>query len=84
MRHKLIEGAWTCRLQARPGARKLFILEEQSPEGQGTAWKAHSRLTARYRKHSPRGRKPTVVTAAIARELAAFMRDIARRTKPAR
>lgn len=71
VRHKLIEGAWTYRLQARPGERKLYILKEQSPEVQDIAWKAQSRLTARYRKLIQRGEKSTVVTTAIAREMAA-------------
>lgn len=83
VRHKLVEGAWTYRLPARPGARKLYILQEQSAEVQDIAWKAQSRLTARYRKLSQRGKKSTVVTTAIAREMAAFMWDIARRTMPA-
>lgn len=80
VRHKL----WTYRLQARPGERKLYILREQSPEVQDIAWKAQSRLTARYHKLIQRGKKPTVVTAAIAREMAALMWDIAHRTMPAR
>ena len=84
VRHKLIEGAWTYRLQARPGARKLYILQEQPAEVQDIAWKAQSRLTTRYRKLIQRGKKSTVVTTAIAREMAAFMWDIARRTMPAR
>lgn len=37
VRHKLIEGAWTYRLQARPGARKLYILKEQPAEIQDIA-----------------------------------------------
>lgn len=80
VRHKLVEGAWIYRLQARPGARKLHISKVQS---QDIAWKAQSRLTARYRKLSQRGKKSTVVTAAIAREMAAFIWPIARRTIPA-
>lgn len=83
VRHKLIEGAWTYRLQARPGVSKLYILQDQSAEVQDIAWKAQSRLTARYRKLSQRGKKSTVITTAIAREMAAFMWDIARRTMPA-
>ena len=82
VRHKLIEGAWTYRLQARPGERKLYILKEQPAEIQDIAWKAQSRLTARYRKLVQRGKKSTVVTTAIAREMAAFMWDIARRSEP--
>ena len=37
------------------------------------AWKAQTRLCARYRKMIARGKKPTVVVAAIARELAGFI-----------
>jgi transposase len=37
------------------------------------AWITQTRLTARYRSLSARGKKTTVVCAAIARELAAFM-----------
>jgi transposase len=72
------------RLQARSGARKLYILQEQPAEVQDIAWKAQSRLTTRYRKLIQRGKKSTVVITAIAREMAAFMWDIARRTMPAR
>lgn len=67
MRHKLIEKAWTYRLQARPGETKLYILKEQAPEVQDIAWKAQSRLTTRYRKLNQRGKKSTVVKTAIAR-----------------
>ncbi len=84
MRRRLIEGAWTYRLRARPGERKLYILKEQPAEIHDIAWKAQSRLTARYRKLVPRGKKSTVVTTAIAREMAAFLWDIARRAMPAR
>ena len=82
VRHKLIEGAWTYRYPARPGVRNLYILREQSPDVQDIAWKAQSRLTARYRKLRRNGKKTTVITTAIAREMAAFMWDIARRTMP--
>ncbi|SDJ60392.1 transposase [Salipiger marinus] len=37
VRHNLIEGAWTYRLQAQPGERKLYILREQSLEVQDIA-----------------------------------------------
>lgn len=52
--------------------------------GPAIAWKAQSRLTARYRKLILRGKKSTVVMTAIAREMAVFMWDIARRTMPVR
>ena len=44
---------------------------------------AQARLTARYRRLRRNGKKTTVITTAIAREMAAFMWDIARRTMPA-
>ncbi len=42
------------------------------------AWKAQARLTKRYRALTARGKRTTVATTAIARELAAFMWAIAR------
>jgi transposase len=42
------------------------------------AWKAQVRLCGRYRKLLARGKHPNTVTAAIARELAAFMWAIAK------
>ena len=46
------------------------------------AGKAQSRLTARYRKLSARGKLTTVVCTAVARELAAFMWSIGRTVQP--
>jgi hypothetical protein len=42
-----------------------------------TAWKAQERLCRRYRKLARAGKSPTVVTTAIARELAGFAWAIA-------
>ena len=42
------------------------------------AWKAQTRLCTRYRTMVARGKKPTVVVAAIARELAGFIWAIGR------
>jgi len=83
VRRTLVEGAWTYRYPARIGERKLYILQKVSPEVRDIAWKAQSRLTARYRRLNQRGKKKTVITTAIARELSAFMWDIARRPMPA-
>jgi transposase len=47
------------------------------------AWKAHVRLCARYRRLSATGKKPPVVVAASAREIAAFLRAIGREVAPA-
>lgn len=83
VRRTLVEGAWTYRFPARIGEKKLYVLQKLPPEIQDIAWKAQSRLTARYRQLSQHGKRKTVITTAIARELSAFMWDIARKTMPA-
>jgi transposase len=47
------------------------------------AWKAQVRLCARYRRLSATGKKPPIVVAAIAREVAAFLWAIGREVAPA-
>ena len=81
-RRMLIEAAWSYRFPARisPGATAA------SEEGlakpiRDTAWKAQERLCRRYRKLARAGKSPTVVTTAIARELAGFAWAIARQVK---
>ena len=49
-----------------------------------TAWKAQERLCRRYRKLARAGKPATVVTAAIARELAGFVWAIANQAQPTR
>ena len=46
------------------------------------AWKAQLRLCGRYRKLMARGKRQGVVTAAIAREMAAFLWAIGREVEP--
>lgn len=70
VRHMLVESAWTYRHPPRVGKAKLYRLEHTTPKVREIAWKAQSRLTARYRALIARGKKTTVVRAAIARELA--------------
>ena len=48
------------------------------------AWKAQVRLCARYRRLMAAGKRQTVVTTAIAREMAAFLWAIGREIQPAR
>jgi transposase len=83
VRHLLVESAWTYRHPPRIGAKKLPKLERVSPRIREIAWKAQSRLTARYRAFVARGKKTTVTCTAIARELAAFMWAVAREVRPA-
>ena len=52
---------------------KLYRMEQAPPKVREIAWKAQTRLTARYRALSGRGKKTTVVCTAIARELVGFM-----------
>ena len=83
VRHLLVESAWTYRHPPRIGAKKLAQLERVPPKVREIAWKAQSRLTARYRALAARGKRLTVVCTAIARELAGFMWSIARESRPA-
>jgi transposase len=83
VRHMLIEAAWTYRHPPRVGAKKLYKLANVPRKVGEIAWKAQSRLTARYRALNQRGKKTTVVCAAIARELVGFMWAIAREAQPA-
>jgi transposase len=78
VRHMLVESAWTYRHPPRIGAKKLYLIERAPPKIREVAWKAQTRLTARYRALSGRGKKTTVVCTAVARELAGFMWAIAR------
>jgi transposase len=83
LRHLLVESAWTYRHPPRVGKAKLAKLERVSPKVREIAWKAQSRLTARYRALTARGKKTTVACTAVARELAAFMWAVAREARPA-
>jgi hypothetical protein len=46
------------------------------------AWKAQTRLCARYRRLMAKGKRNTVGVAAVAREIAAFLWAIARHVEP--
>src|SRR3954447_23322787 len=72
-RRVLIEGAWTYRYPARL-SRPLQVRQESLPTVvRAIAWKAQLRLCARYRRLMAAGKRQTVVTTAIAREMAAFL-----------
>src|SRR5216683_2492900 len=82
VRRLLVESAWTYRHPPRVGTAKLHKLEQVPPKVREIAWKAQTRLTARYRSLSRRGKKMTVVCTAIARELAGFMWSVANEVQP--
>lgn len=75
---RLVESAWTYRYPPKVGAKKLYRLEQTPADMREIAWKAQSRLTARYRAFTARGKKSTVVRAAIAREMVGFIRAVGR------
>jgi transposase len=76
-RRMLIEAAWSYRFPARI-SREMLLRQEGLPKAiRDTAWKAQERLCRRYRRLAQAGKLPTVVTAAIARELSGFVWSIA-------
>jgi transposase len=83
VRHMLVESAWTYRHPPRIGGKKLYQIEAVPPRVREIAWKAQTRLTARYRALVARGKKTTVVCAAVARELVGFMWSAAREAQAA-
>ena len=81
-RKTLVESAWTYRFPARVGVAKLAKIQELPKPVVDIAWKAQTRLCARYRALVTKGKKPTVAVTAIAREMAAFIWAIAREVQP--
>ena len=77
-RQLLVECAWSYRHPPRVGAAKLAKLEAVPQEIRDIAWKAQTRLTARYRALCRAGKLDVVAITAVARELAAFVWAIAR------
>lgn len=68
-RRLLIEASWTYRFSARV-SRELFLRQESQPKpSREIAWKAHLRLRA-LSQARPTGKPVSVLTAAIARDLA--------------
>ena len=82
-RRALVEAAWTYRYPARVSETLRARLEGLPKPVRDIAWKAQVRLCARYRRLSATGKKPPVVAAAIAREMAAFLWAIGREVAPA-
>ncbi len=80
----LVEGAWSYRHPARVTETIRVRLEGLPKAVREIAWKAQTRLCARYRRMTAAGKKASIVIAAIARELAAFLWAIGRQVEPAR
>ena len=77
-RRMLVEGAWAYRYPAKITPHIQKRVERAPRFAQNIAWKAQVRLCKRYRRLSARGLHPNKITVAIAREMAAFIWDIAR------
>lgn len=80
-RRMLIEAAWSYQYPARIARDKAEVLVKLPKQVRDIAWKAQTRLYTRYRSMVARGKKPTVVVAAIARELAGFIWAIGQEMK---
>jgi transposase len=78
----LIEAAWSYRFPARIAREQLLRQERLAKPIRDIAWKAQERLCRRYRKLARARKLPTVITAAIARELAGFIWAIAKQAQP--
>jgi transposase len=76
-RRMLIEAAWSYRFPARISRELLSRQESLGKPIRDIAWKAQERLCQRYRKLARAGKSATIVTVAIARELAGFVWAIA-------
>jgi transposase len=77
-RRILVECSWSYRHPPRVGKKKLDKVAAAPPAVRDIAWKAQTRLTARYRALTRRGKLPTVAVTAIARELAGFIWAVGR------
>lgn len=78
VRRVLIESAWSYRYPARMSRERMVRCEGQPKTIRDLAWKAQLRLCSRYRRLTARGMHQNKVCVAIARELAAFVWDVAR------
>jgi transposase len=81
-RRMLVEAAWSYRYPARVTQAKSDLLVRQPKPVRDIAWRAQERLCARYRQLTARGKKPTVVVTAIARELSGFLWAIGQELTP--
>jgi transposase len=79
----LVEAGWCYRFPAREERRYLERVAGLPEEVRRVGWRAQVRLCRRYRHLSAAGKPLPKVVTAIARELAGFVWDIARRVQPA-
>jgi transposase len=83
-RRILVEAAWAYRHPARVGLAKQPKVAAAPRRVREIAWKAQTRLCARFRSLVRKGKNPAAAAAAIARELAAFIWAINREVMASR
>ena len=79
-RTMLVEASWSYRHPAKEGHPYLKRSEHLPGHIRDIGWKAQVRLCKRFRDLARKGKPQPRILAAIARELAGFVWDIARRT----
>ena len=72
-RRILVEAAWSYRHPPRVGREKQAKVAAAPRRVREIAWKAQTRLCGRFRSLIRRGKLPSIVATAIARELSAFI-----------
>ncbi len=77
VRRVLVQAAWAYRLPPRVSRRKVDAYAATSEAVRAVAWKAQVRLNGRYRRLVMRGKSMQVTITAIARELVAFIWEMA-------
>jgi transposase len=84
-RHMLVEAAWSYRYPPRMSRDKQPKVAAAPRRVREIAWNAQTRVCGRFRLLVRKGKRPTIVAIAVARELSAFIWAIpfspARRTK---
>ena len=74
----LVESAWSYRFKPAMSYEIRRRNEGVAPQVQAIAWKAQQRLHGRYKRLLGRGKTKQQTVTALARELAGFVRAIAR------
>jgi transposase len=72
-RRLLVEAAWHYQHPPRQSARAAAAAEHVPPQVTARAWQAQIRLHHRHRHLTQHGKRSTVATAAVARELTGFI-----------
>ncbi|WFU34447.1 hypothetical protein QA635_08550 [Bradyrhizobium brasilense] len=78
----LIKAAWSYCYPPRIAKEMAEAIVRLSKAVRDIAWKAQLRVCKRYRTLSAAGNEPTIVVAAIARELCGFVWAIGQKVKP--